>query len=96
MAISIALRINSSASPSSNCSHAKVALFRLPGGRPEGLPLVPFLNRPFWVLVEVFVTLLYSTPVGGEFSVDFAGLELSFPVNDPGAEAAFLLLPELS
>jgi hypothetical protein len=30
-----------------NCSHSNIAWFRLPRGRPAGLPLAPFLNCVF-------------------------------------------------
>ena len=46
LAISIALRVMASASPSSKTSIASVVLFRVPLGLPEGLPLLPGLKKP--------------------------------------------------
>ena len=56
----MSLRASCSDSSSSNCSMIRVALFRLPGGRPDGLPLVPFAQRPLLVW-EFFFTPIKST-----------------------------------
>jgi len=45
-AISIALRVKTSCSPSSNASIAIVVALRAPGGRPLGLPDLPGWNFP--------------------------------------------------
>nr|ABZ06097.1 hypothetical protein ALOHA_HF4000005I08ctg1g23 [uncultured marine microorganism HF4000_005I08] len=56
LAFSMALRVMTSASPSSNSSAARVALLRAPLGLPFGLPLRPFLN---FVSFAIPVSVLY-------------------------------------
>jgi hypothetical protein len=54
-----------------------VDLFRLPAGRPVGLPLDPFLNCPFVLLVEFFIHLMHST--GKSIGIgDFSGKGKNF------------------
>src|ERR1035441_769952 len=63
-ASSIAFRVSCSASPSSKDSISKVAWLRLPGGRPDGLPLVPLENWPEPLVRLVDICFSFCTRMG--------------------------------
>src|ERR1019366_8108123 len=63
-ASSITFRVNCSASPSSRDSISKVAWLRLPGGRPDGLPLVPLENWPEPLVRLVDICFSFCTRMG--------------------------------
>src|ERR1019366_6742522 len=78
IASSIAFRVNCSASPSSRDSISKVAWLRLPGGRPDGLPLVPLENWPEPLVRLVDICFPFA-PVWGALDLQNAYLAHTGP-----------------
>jgi uncharacterized protein (UPF0276 family) len=68
-AIVIALLINGSAPSSSRASRARVALLRLPRGRPAGLPLTPLGHCPFCDFGLEWSFILFGLCEGVELAV---------------------------
>jgi hypothetical protein len=85
-AISRSFEVSSWDLPSSNCSLARATLFRLPYGRPDALPLAPFLNCPLDVRFESFISPFHL------YSQHFAEFGLKFFPLDGPVEVAFELI----